>query len=220
MNKRAQRLLSFGSTLLLLLLLAASASPAHAIQRAEARTHDDIYARLSVGPGYTTLLSPDRGSRYRAYGATVSIEASIGGEVAEDLLLHVTAVHWSMLLPSYTVDGSPVSGSGGRASAVAVGPGFTYYIMPWNIFASLSIGLGRMFMTKPAQQVPDGGPPFAYASATGWMVHITAGKEWWVDEQWLLGAAAFLAYSTFPEPGGLPVWGGPTFGARMTVTYD
>ncbi len=216
MNKRASSLILFA----LAALLATSSPPAQAIQRAEAFTHDDIYARLSVGPGYTTLLSLDRGTRYRAFGATISIEASIGGEVAEDLLLHLTALHWSLLAPSHTVNGSSVTGTGGQGSAIAVGPGFTYYIMPWNIFASLSIGLGRMFMTKPSEQVPGGGPPVAYASDTGWMVHISAGKEWWVDEQWLLGASAYLMYSTFPEPGGLPVWGGPTFGARMTVTYD
>lgn len=204
----------------LALLLLTSAGPAAAIEPAVAYAHDDIFARLAVGAGYQSLLAPDRGVRYHTFGAALSVELSVGGEVAENLLLHVTALHWSLLHPFYEVDGAGVSDRSGEASAIAVGPGMTYYVMPWNLFATLSIGLGRMFMTKPASQNPDADVSARIDSSTGWIVHGAIGKEWWVDEQWLLGASLFVLMSTFPEPGGFPRWNGPTVGLRMTVSYD
>ena len=196
------------------------AAPAHAIDPAQAETHDDVYVRLAIGAGYQTLLAPDRGTRYRTFGAAVGTEIDVGGEVAENLILHVTVLHWSMILPTHLVAGQEVDSSGGQASAIAVGPGLTYYVMPWNIFFSLTIGLGRMFMTRPAEQTELGDVPFEFASNTGWMVHGMVGKEWWVDDQWLVGAGAFAMISVFPEPGGFPTWGGPLVGARVTVAYD
>jgi hypothetical protein len=83
--------------------------------------------------------------------------------------------------PTRQVDGVKDAAMHVSASAFMLGPGTTYYFMPYNVFLSGSTGLAWQIEERPGGQV---------AGNTGWFVSLAAGKEWWVGAgNWGLGAA-------------------------------
>lgn len=203
-------------------VLAASSPPSAAAPKPQPRTHDGLFARLSAGAAFQSLLAPDRGTELRARGAAVVLSGAFGFEVERDLVLHATASMWTMLGPNFTADGVASSGGDGGASALTIGPGLTYFVMPWNAWASLSVGLGVMVMDTPAGLGPRYPEARSFQSRLGWVVDLSAGYELWVDAERAAGAALFVLLSAFPEPNveSLPRWGGPAFGVRATATWD
>ncbi len=204
-----------------LLALSCVCSPALANAPAAPYTHDDVFLRAAIGGGWQGLTAPDLGKNLRAHGPTLSAEISVGGAVQPDLLLHVTVMHWAMVVPIFINGGVETGARGfGDASSLAIGIGGTYYFMPLNLYITASLGLGWLFMTKPPGYDPDTEGSTSFAGDIGWTFTLAVGKEWWVAETWAVGVQAYFQHSVFPEPGGLPVWGGPSAGVRMSLTYD
>ncbi len=194
-----------------------------AIERA-ARRHEQLFARVSIGASFQSLIAPDAGIELRARGSTFVMSGAVGVSAEKDLILHLTSTLWTMIGPTFTADGeAPGAGDPkGSATALTFGPGLTYYAMPWNVWGAVELGLGWMFMDKPAgldDQHPGG---HDFRSKNGWVLTLSGGKEWWVHRDWAAGASAFFMLSSFPEPNeeSLPRWGGPAFGIRLTGTYD
>ena len=199
----------------------AAAPSADAVAPRAPYSHDDVFLRAAIGGGWQGLTAPDLGKNLRAHGPSLSAEVNVGGAVQENLLLHMTVMHWTMAVPFF-IDGGEETGarSFGDASSLAIGIGGSYYFMPYNIYISSSLGLGWLFMTKPpGYDVDTDGKEF-FVSDIGWTFTISVGKEWWMTETWGLGVQAYYQHSVFAEPGGLPVWGGPAAGVRMSLTYD
>jgi hypothetical protein len=67
------------------------------------------------------------------------------------------------------------------------GPGITYYIMPENLYLSLSILLNLAIMNAEGE---------SNKSKPGYGFNILAGKEWWVGAQWGLGIAIYGYYNS------------------------
>jgi hypothetical protein len=143
--------------------------------------HDGFFLRLNIGPAMATVTRPD----YRWSGLGLSMGVSIGGSVIENLALH--ADFNTTLLPN------PTERSMGRkhdfnADIVfeSMGVGATYYIMPVNLFVSVSGGIGVLAFEDDYGDSKDTGAGLALAGMVG--------KEWWVGTDWGLGIAGQVQY--------------------------
>ncbi|MGM0575004.1 MAG: hypothetical protein ACQEXJ_04650 [Myxococcota bacterium] len=202
------------------LAILAAAPGARAFPEPKPRHHEGFHLRLGLGGGWQALQAADRSTELRAKGAFLEMDVSAGFSVEDNLILHVTGMYWRMIAPRFTEDGEHPPGADGSASALTVGPGITYYLMPLNLYFTGSLGLGFMFMTRPAGIGPDHDEERSFASDAGWSLRIAVGKEWWIHDDWGLGAVAFLLFSDFREPPDLPRWGGPAFGLGLSATFD
>jgi len=60
----------------------------------------------------------------------------------------------------------------------------TYYLMPVNVYFSGAVGLSNAVWERSDGE--------RQASRLGLALNLLVGKEWWVDPQWGIGAAAQL----------------------------
>jgi hypothetical protein len=173
------------------------------------RHHEGFFARVAVGRRLAAAL----GGRPRATSCASQgrhdhrRRATLGLSVERNLVLHLTGHYWQMVKPRFRADDREASG--GKAASIVVGPGLSYYFMPVNIYLSGSLGLGFMFMDRPGGVGKPGAPKRNFRSDGGWVLLVSAGKEFWVDPEWAVGISAYFSLSNFPEPANIPVWAGP-----------
>jgi hypothetical protein len=143
--------------------------------------HDGFFLRLNIGPGMANVTRPD----YRWSGLALSLGVSIGGSVIENLALH--ADFHTTLLPN------PTERSFGRKNDFnadivfeSMGIGATYFIMPVNLYVSVSGGIGVLAFEDDFGDSKDTGAGLALGG--------TVGKEWWVGTDWGLGIAGQVQY--------------------------
>lgn len=139
--------------------------------------HDGFYLRFHAGFGHTAVSEGE----LRVAGPSGAFAFSIGGAVAEDLILfgHLTAS--SMQRPTFSygdhrfeIDGSVEVGG--------IGVGLAYYFMPANLYVSGALLATRLELSD------DHGTTLA-ESKTGGGIELAVGKEWWVSDNWGLGLA-------------------------------
>jgi len=167
----------------LLLVCAALAIPMPAA--AAPRTHDGVYLRFAIGPGYTFgHLDIAAGGGGDSTGANVSTQLAVGWTVRRGLVLGVGT--FPMVTPSPTYDG--VDAGGQHVSAT--GPFVDYYLDPQkglHVFAGVLFAAGYL----------DGG---ARAGQVGAGIGATAGLGYdvFVADQWSLGVIGrFTAYRLY-----------------------
>jgi hypothetical protein len=150
------------------------------------REHEGFFLRLSVGPGaartrYEERVDGTRTSEVSSAGLTGIVEVAAGGRAVENLIVHGTLMYSRYDSPTRQVDGVKDASMHVSSSAFMLGPGTTYYFMPYNVFLSGSTGLAWQIEERRGGQV---------SGNTGWFVSLSAGKEWWVGAgNWGLGAA-------------------------------
>ena len=140
------------------------------IPEASAHERDGLLIRMATGVGATVGETE----------ASASGSFALGGSVATGLVVH--------------------GGLWGDGTALGVGPGLTYYLMPLNLYWSASWGLSESF--------DEAGEPI-----TGWSAAHMVGKEWWVSDSWSLGFAGQLLYFDFDTD---ERW---TLGALFSASY-
>jgi hypothetical protein len=94
------------------------------------------------------------------------------------------------------------------------GAGMSYYIMPENIYFAISLLVS-------GATLENGG--ITYESENGFGFNLMAGKEWWVGEQWGLGIAGFLHYSSMNDQefyGETPSISNIGYGLIFSITYN
>jgi hypothetical protein len=168
-------------------LLAAGAAPARADREAR---HLGVQLRALAGPGYAYAwqdLGPDGTSTVEGFAVTGNI--ALGAMVGEALALNMDLVLARSPDASYGVLDSTTF------TAVHLGFGVTYWLMPANVYLAASLG--------PARTSVQNAPvrfgveiPTSDASDVGVGAHFGFGKLWWLDRRWGLGASFSLALST------------------------
>jgi hypothetical protein len=78
-----------------------------------------------------------------------------------------------------------------------LGPAVSYYFMPINIYVTAAVGLGMLGIYHDDDEDARGGPD------DGFGLNLDVGKEWWVGEQWGLGAAGRSWYAIGTDERGL-----------------
>jgi len=171
---------------------------------AGAEAHEGFFLRLTIGLGWHTWkkqlpVPPPEDSglplgEASASGVGLSLGFAIGYVVAPNLALHITGTGHGLGEPTLEVGDMEIENKGSSLTAMLLGIGGTYYLMPMNVYVSASFGLGGMqFIPKKDIDPQDTDAGF------GW--ELMAGKEWWVADDWGLGAALQFAMVNTPDEG-------------------
>ena len=180
-----------------LILLAAVAM---AMAESYPYTHDGFFLNISLGfggqgmgmtgssmmDGYKMTIDGDAG------GSAVEFGYKIGGRILPYTILHATML---------TVGGDVEVDARYRGEQKSlefveymtmVGIGVTYYIYPYNFFVSGSLGPVNF------ELINDNAGIHSFTEF-GFGFQLAVGKEWWVSENWGLGASLSINYGSVDE---------------------
>lgn len=195
----------------LLSLAAASTFAASAPQ-----THDGFFLSIAMGLGYQNIDFVT--SDYDDYtsnlsGAATDFDVKIGGRIANNLLLHMTLAGMTPT-DSYDDDGDEY-----KTNMSLLGIGATYYFMD-NFLATASLGISQFRFGDDIAtfDATVNTSPDRY-SQSGFGFQLGFGKEWWVSENWGIGATAALLYG-FAYNLDDAREGSLSISARLTATWN
>jgi len=214
MTTRTHRLLAG------LIALALGLSPLRARgATGEPREHDGLFIRASAGIGAARGKLEANGGDAELHDAGLDVNLAFGAIVLPNLAVHATLWGWGLNDPGVEVKssiGNAALASKGVFEMTAFGVGATYYLMPINAYVSASLGSGAFSGTDQLDGTSNRG--FAY--------DITAGKEWWANDEWGVGAAGSYSYCSATDkdlgPAAAPdgKWTGTSWALRFTATFN
>ena len=200
--------------------------PPEEAQRAPgAHAHDGFYLRLQLGVGYTHLGASERGTDLSIAGTSYSFGVAAGGAVNSHLIIYGTLISGLDRRPTGSIHGPSLNSVGdgmiagqvsvggfGDTSLQAVGAGVASYLES-NVFFAGSLLGSRL-------HVDDISGNTIAKSNWGLTFEALVGKEWWVSENWGLGATGQLLLGAMNDG----VYGGgsgPTWTlAKLSVLFS
>jgi hypothetical protein len=166
-----------------------------------AHRHLGFYFRLGLNFGYTRSEPTNSAGPLVIDGSRGGLEASIGGAAVEDLIL---AAHvWTTGI---------FEDPRAHQTLLAAGPEFTYYLMPANVYLSLTLAVTSLNLRSASA---------TYTTDAGYGGMFVLGKEWWMSDHWGLGLAGQFAAAINPEgqSGGL-AWMTYSTSLALSATYN
>jgi hypothetical protein len=161
-----------------------------------AETHDGFYLRLHLGYGYTRMSTSSQGSKFKMSGSSTSFGIALGGSLTPNLVVYGAFSFADIADPTITADGLDVdSGPDAAAYMGGLGIGAAYYVVPVNVYFAgtlMASSLGRRYTDPDGIEHTD-------TSESGLGLELLVGKEWWVSENWGIGAALQLQYGTMKD---------------------
>jgi hypothetical protein len=142
-------------------------------------------------------------------GGGFQLDLKIGGVVSEknNLILSFDVISRAVSAPTVTIDGNAASTTTNVAAGdVLYGVGITKYFMPSNTFVNGTVGVAKFTLQVNGTQ---------YNSQSGLGLQFKAGKEWWVSDNWGLGFAIGLGYTSADDQSD-PNY--PAYSATMSTT--
>jgi hypothetical protein len=174
------------------------------------RKHFGFYIRPDLGFGYLTSTE----SNVTISGLSGLAGVAIGGAIQENSILAVHIIDAVAQNPTVSSGTFSATANDTTVALWGIGPQYTYYFMPSNMYLSTTLALTRLHSTSGSNSGD---------SEWGVGTRIAVGKEWWVSDHWGLGVAGHLSFSTNQDPvagGGsntLTTW---AFGAAFSATYN
>ncbi len=151
--------------------------------------HFGFFLRPDLGAGYMVTSEP---TGTTSGDLTISGPAgvfgfAIGGAVAENVILAAHLYDGVVVSPNVSLSsGQSVTASNASLTMFGMGPEFTYYFMPANIYFSGMVALTRMSLTANGRDS---------SSNVGFGARLALGKEWWVGDHWGLGLVGHASSS-------------------------
>ncbi|HEX9251144.1 MAG TPA: hypothetical protein VF870_02830 [Ignavibacteriaceae bacterium] len=183
----------FALTILLTLNVNSTFSQIQAQSSSNINNHDGFFLRMLLGFGQTDLTEEmDYGGDLKMSGVGTEFRVQIGGCVSENLILFGDLGGVVVMSPNIEWAGNSTSSDNTSLTISEFGGGLTYYFMPENIYVSFSAVLPVAtieFNTTKGE------------SKMGFGFFLSAGKEWWIAEQWGLGAALYGSYGSMKDKG-------------------
>jgi hypothetical protein len=158
--------------------------------------HDGFMLRISIGAsGGESTLTAMKGAGvepaevvYSGFGSAFALD--IGGRISNNLVLHGRFGYSAIEAPDTTQDGEDLGSiEVWHVGAIFLGPAVGYYFMPINVYVTGAIGFAGIVVSEDGNDTP-------LTVSSGFGLNVDVGKEWWVSDNWGLGAVARLAYST------------------------
>lgn len=170
-------------------------------------SHDGFFLRLNLGPSFSRVSRP--GVYWDGLGAAMAV--SVGGSVVENLALHVDFNGVFLANPTEHVRGHRQDFDADIVFE-SIGLGATYYIMPFNIYASASVGLGVLEFESGAGDSKE--------TSLGLALNGMVGKEWWVGSDWGIGIAGQVLYMRVSDYVDDRRMDGLAFNLLFSATYN
>lgn len=154
--------------------------------RARAQRHLGFYLRMELGVGSMNTSATVPSASMSISGLDGAFSAAIGGAVVENLIVAGELWAASATSPEIKVnDASVKTSSDVSLNLVGIGPSVTYYLMPANVYASLTPSIARLSV-RNGQSGSSGATPLGFAT------RLSIGKEWWVASHLGIGIAGNL----------------------------
>ena len=155
--------------------------------------HDGFYLRLAGGLGYAQLVENDvMGSDLKFSGVAGASRFQIGGTVSANLIIFGEFGGIIQTDPTMEWVGESGSTSNVSVSVYDARGGITYYLMPSNVYFALSLLISQAELEYNNTKGE---------SKYGIGFNAMVGKEWWVGEDWGIGAAFYIYFSTMKDKG-------------------
>jgi hypothetical protein len=156
-----------------------------------AERHDGFFLRFSLGPGYAAAREDKTSGKLSGSSATGIF--AIGFSPIEDLAIHLNS-EVDMVF-SGQVDLPAGRAEDDKSDTLRnVGVGISYYLMPLNLYFSGALLAAKGYRQPAGQSKID-------ESKWGVGLSLSAGKEWWVSDNWGLGVFGRFHMSTFDGQG-------------------
>ncbi|RKU18352.1 hypothetical protein C6501_02695 [Candidatus Poribacteria bacterium] len=152
--------------------------------------HDGFYFHLAPGFGGTAIGEVDERDELIISGGSSNTKIGIGYALVENLIVSLDIFGSVLVDPEVEINGQELGEADAELTIANVGLGMTYYLMPSNFYLSGSIGLAT------GELETDFG---TFDTDLGYGINFALGKEWWVSDNWGLGVATHLYYSSLPD---------------------
>ena len=199
----------------LLICLALSLTCLVAPAYAAPATHDGFFLRFTPGIGYVSTSESVSDLSIGISGVGVLGGFSLGWAVVDNLILHLDFASAQLVNPSVSLTrgGTTISKDATASETLSsFGAGASYYIMPANIYIGGAIHAATLSLDTNTSHVDSG---------LGWGLALNAGKEWWVSDNWGLGLAAQVRFSSVPDTGpNAQRLNSPVTGLTFSATYN
>ncbi len=156
-----------------------------------AHVHDGLFMRITAGPGIGIFSGT--GHLVTADGQSANITTnentqaggsfSMGSSIGENLILHGDI--WLSVISTERGSYQPYQEFG----TVVIGVGLTYYWMPHNFYLTGSLGMASSFLVMRDHIANLSSEDRTSEAIHGVGLSVTAGKEWWVSDNWAVGVA-------------------------------
>jgi hypothetical protein len=151
--------------------------------------HKGFHFEFGIGPAFGTI--EDRvtyisgaGGILEFSGVGAGFDLKIGGAIQENLMLTLDILSKAVVAPGVKANGVSVPTLDNISmSEVTYGGGFTYYVMPSDIFISATLGTGA-FVISDTQTNESSRSEF------GFSYQLKAGKHWWISSKWGISVSA------------------------------
>jgi hypothetical protein len=173
-----------------------------------AHTHDGFFIRPQLGVS-ETFLSPGPGINLK--GAGSAIDGSIGFALTPTLVLAMAFSHSAGKLTASEGSNPP----GLRAILFGFGPAVIYFL-PLNFSLGAAVGTSRMQFTDDTAKI-------TWTTGFGFLAKAEVGKEWWVSDNWSLGASLRYYYMRAKEASvgpHAPVWNANSICLLGSATFN
>jgi hypothetical protein len=163
---------------------------------AEAEKHDGFYFNFLLGGGYdesTLKYSDSTDAKYS--GMAYMFKIKLGGAPVENFIIYGLAGFYNLENPKLTIGSESETFNNIYVTHNEFGGGFCYYIMPDNIFISADLTATQLGIGNTKAESDD---EELKTSDTGWDLTLSFGKEWWVSENWGVGAAIVATFGSVP----------------------
>lgn len=142
-------------------------------------------------------------------GLGLDYSAAVGWALAQNFAVHVTGFGWRVSDPAIGRNQGTLDG--GTFSMLALGAGATLYMMPTNMYFSLTLAVGKLNLDTGAD---------AQDSGKGFAMMFTVGKEWFLSPKFGLGPALSLTYHSIPDYYVEHNWKGTRLAASVSATFN
>ena len=142
-------------------------------------------------------------------GMGLDYSAAVGWALAQNFAVHVTGFGWRVSDPA--IGRNQGNLDGGTFSMMGLGLGATLYMMPTNMYFSLTLGAGKL-------NLDDGST--SQDSGKGFAMMFTVGKEWFLAPKFGLGPALSLSYHSIPDYNVEHNWNGTRLAASVSATFN
>ena len=179
-----------------------------------AQKHDGFYLRLMVGPAYATSSVPVGTSDLTFSGIATGIDVAAGYTVAENFSIYGQATGTSTSNPEVKA-GTSSGDADGTLGVFGFGVGASYYVMPLNLYFH-----GGVLATQLTIETENmAGATSKAESDTGFGLNVGIGKEWWLSDNWGLGAGAQFLFSKVEDEDN-DTWTSFGFTVGVSATFN
>ncbi len=177
--------------------------------------HDGFFLRFTPGIGHTNLTEEIDGTDIlELSGLSYSSRLQIGGAVSENLIIYGEIGGIIFLSPSMKFLGEEIDDPDVTVNITGFGAGVSYYIMPANVYFALSLLASGVSLENQGTTAE---------TEIGFGFNLLCGYEWWVGDDWGLGIAGFLHYSSMHDQefyDEIPTISNLGYGLIFSVTYN